>query len=200
MIYSLTADVIHIGADHVVLDVNGVGYFVYTNSASLINMHFGQKVTIYTCLVVREDSMTLYGFLSLCDREVFNVLLNVSGVGPKLALACLNVHDASSMTEAVINGDLKALEKIPGVGKKSAQRMILEIGNKLGEVKTVENNCMNANANPFYLQVVDALVQLGWNKDACESAVQALLKNKDYDNISLLLKESLIYLGENHGR
>ena len=172
---------------------------MYTTSNVLNQLHIGQSAVLFTNLVVREDSMTLYGFTEKADRKVFNILLGVSGVGPKLALACLNVHSAASLSEAVATGDLKALEKIPGVGKKSAQRMLLEIGDKLGTVNVSAVNNAIASPNALGIQVAEALVQLGWSSSIAEDAVAQVSSAGDYNDVSSLLKASLQFLGENRG-
>lgn len=199
MIYSISGEVIDIDIDSVVIKANGVGYLVYTTGNVLTQLHIGQDATLFTNLVVREDSMTLYGFIEKSDRKVFNILLGVSGVGPKLALACLNVHNAASLSEAVTTGDLKALEKIPGVGKKSAQRMLLEIGDKLGTVSISTANNIVSVPNSLSVQVVEALTQLGWNSSIAENAVTQVLSENEYNDVASLLKASLQFLGENRG-
>lgn len=199
MIYSISGEVIDIDIDSVVIEANGVGYLVYTTGSVLTQLHIGRNVILYTNLVVREDSMTLYGFIEKSDRKVFNILLGVSGVGPKLALACLNVHNAASLSEAVTTGDLKALEKIPGVGKKSAQRMLLEIGDKLGTVNISAANSIVNVPNSLSVQVVEALTQLGWNSSIAENAVAQVLSENEYNDVASLLKASLQFLGENRG-
>ncbi len=201
MIYSISGEVTDIGIDYVVVDTNGVGYLIYTTSTVLLDLHIGQNAVLYTSLIVREDSMTLYGFTDKADRNVFNILLGVSGVGPKLALACLNVHTCVSLAEAVRNGDLKALEKIPGVGKKSAQRMLLEIGDKLGAVavSTTDSSMAKPSGGIVNEQVIQALTQLGWQSSIAEKAVEEVSSANSYDDVATLLKATLVFLGEKRG-
>ncbi|QPK93665.1 Holliday junction branch migration protein RuvA [Actinomyces sp. zg-332] len=201
MIYSISGEVTDIGIDYVVVDTNGVGYLIYTTSTVLLDLHIGQNAVLYTSLIVREDSMILYGFTDKADRNVFNILLGVSGVGPKLALACLNVHTCVSLAEAVRNGDLKALEKIPGVGKKSAQRMLLEIGDKLGAVavSTTDSSTAKPSGGVVNEQVIQALTQLGWQSSIAEKAVEEVSSANSYDDVATLLKATLVFLGEKRG-
>lgn len=198
MIYVVKGEVIEISTQYLVVDTGSIGYLIYTTANTLTQMHIGQQATIYTSMVVREDSITLYGFSTTAERQAFNVLLGLSGVGPKLALACLNVHTPETLAHAVSTGDLKALEKIPGVGKKSAQRMILEIADKL-VVSTSNAPVSTGVSNGFETQVSQAIVQLGWNQSQADDAVAIVSQQKQFESVSELLKATLVYLGGNRG-
>lgn len=133
MIAMVTGTVRHRDAGAVVVDVAGVGYLVHLADPSTIPP-VGQEVTLHTSLQVREDSMTLYGFVDRAGLVLFELLLTSSGVGPKLALACLATMPPASLRSAIATGDLTTLTTVPGVGKKVAQRMVLELKDKVGGV------------------------------------------------------------------
>lgn len=121
------------GVAHVVLDVRGVGYVVLVPAGAVLPDR-GAEVTLHTSLQVREDSMTLYGFPTLESRDLFEMLLNASGVGPRIALAALSTHPPGALVRAIAEEDHDALVLVPGVGKKLAQRLILELRDKVGVV------------------------------------------------------------------
>ena len=136
MIASLTGHVTHVGLESVILDVNGFGMLVRATARTLSNLRTGSTATLLTSMIVREDSMTLYGFAEPAEREVFEMMLSVSGIGPRIALAVLSVHTATEVERAVATGDDKAFTKVPGIGPKSARRIVLELAS-LGAQNTV---------------------------------------------------------------
>lgn len=131
MIAMLRGKVVSVAVDHVVLDVGGVGYQVHVPAGTPMASP-GAETVLHTHLAVREDAMTLYGFPDAAGRTLFTTLLAVSGVGPKLALAALGTLGSTGLRRAVVTEDVAALTVVPGLGKKSAQRMILELREKLG--------------------------------------------------------------------
>lgn len=131
MIALLRGRVVTAGAGDVVLDVNGVGYQVHIPAGTTVGAT-GATLTLHTHLAVREDALTLYGFADPAGRALFTTLLGVTGVGPKLALAALGTLGSTGLRRAVVTEDVDALTVVPGLGKKSAQRMILELREKLG--------------------------------------------------------------------
>jgi len=168
VIAQLTGTAVHVGATSAIVDVNGVGMLVQCTPGTLAGIRHGQTVTLHTQLVVREDSLTLFGFGSSGERDAFETLQSVQGVGPKLALAMLAVHPPQQLAAAVAAGDRAALERVPGVGAKVASRLLLELGGKL------VLDAPTAPAGDARGQVVDALVSLGWNAKAASSAVDAV--------------------------
>lgn len=131
MIASLRGTVDEIGENYVVLDVGGVGYQVFLNTRDLANLPSGKEVKLYTYLSVTENAMTLYGFLSKDDCQVFRQVITVSGIGPKGGLGIFSVMTASDLRFAVFSDDAKAISKAPGIGSKTAQKLILELKDKL---------------------------------------------------------------------
>lgn len=131
MIALLRGRVAHLRAGEVVLDVNGVGYFVRVPTGARL-AGLGEELTLHTHLAVREDALDLYGFPVAADRDLFTVLLTVSGIGPRIAMAAVDTLGASGLRTAVVGDDVSALTAIPGVGRKGAQRMVLELRSKIG--------------------------------------------------------------------
>ncbi len=176
MIASLRGTAASVGLDRVVVDVGGVGMLVHTTPATAAACRRGQAVALATSLVVREDSLTLYGFGSDDERELFETVQTVSGVGPRLALAMLSVMAPHAVRIALSTGDTTALTKIPGIGKKSAERLVLELRDKVGELGSSSGSVPAASAltAPWRDQVSEALVGLGWSSRQADEAVRAV--------------------------
>jgi len=143
-----------------VLDVNGVGYLVAATPAVLRRATAGAELTVETYLHVREDALQLYGFADAEERELFVHLLTVSGIGPKVALAVVSGSPASELRKAIALGDHARFQAIPGIGKKTAERIVLELKEKLGTV--VETGLSAVSDAPSHLVARDALVELGY--------------------------------------
>lgn len=119
MIASVRGEVLEVALDHVVIEAAGVGYRVNATPSTLSTLRAGTEARLITAMIVREDSMTLYGFTDTDTRDLFLTLLSVSGVGPRLAMATLAVHDAAALRQALYDGDVTALTRVPGIGKRS---------------------------------------------------------------------------------
>ncbi|WP_099331989.1 Holliday junction branch migration protein RuvA [Actinomyces minihominis] len=198
MIASLTGSVLGSGIGWVHLGVNGVGFRVEVPQSARVAPH-GAEVTLYTNLIVREDSLTLYGFDQPDDRDGFEVLMSVSGIGPRLALAAIDAIGLSALQRAVASQDLTTLQKIPGVGKKTAQRMVLEIGEKLG-APTVEAGvepAAGATDSATRASVAVALEQLGWQRSLVERTLDEL--PEEYLDTESMLRAALSTLGAQRG-
>jgi len=199
MIASLTGTVEAVGLDHAVVIVGGVGMLVKATPTTLAGLTVGREARIATSLVVREDSLTLFGFTDDDERRVFETLQTVSGVGPRLALAMLAVHTPDGLRRAVAGEDLAALQRVPGIGRKGAQRIVLEIGDKLGAPgdgaatgtpPVVEQPSSQAP------EVVDALVQLGWSEKVAAGAVGAVMgRSEAPSDVPAVLRAALQHLG-----
>jgi Holliday junction DNA helicase RuvA len=184
MIALLTGTVVVAKAGEVVLDVGGVGYRVRVPEpvGSL-----GAQVTLHTHLAVREDALDLYGFVQAAARDLFETLLGVTGVGPKLALQALGTLGVDGLRRAVMTEDVTALTVIPGVGRKGAQRIILELGERLGTPAA-------AAANGSRAEVGEALVALGYGAGEAQEAIAALPDDPDAP-VEELLRQALRTLG-----
>lgn len=170
MIASLFGTIKSLKLDQLVIDVNGVGYLVNISARTSSKLSLGRDAQIHTSMVVREDSLTLYGFLEVAERELFELLQTVSGIGPKVALAITQAMELSDLASAVKRRDEKSISAIPGIGKKSAQRMILELEGKLDfAIKDFP-----AKEFSWREEVVDALVGLGFTRRQAEGALNDL--------------------------
>ena len=175
MIASLSGTVLKVGLDSVVVGVGGVGMLVHTTPATATSVRLGQPTELATSLVVREDSLTLYGFATDDEKHVFETVQTVSGVGPRLALAVLAVHSPDAVRVALGTGDLVALTKVPGIGKKGAERMVLELKDKLGALPGsaghVRGPSTSTRGEAWREQVREALVGLGWTARQADDAL-----------------------------
>jgi Holliday junction DNA helicase RuvA len=167
MIASLFGTVRSLRQDQLIIDVNGVGYLVQINLKTANDLAVGRDIQIYTSMVVRDDAMLLYGFLSEADRELFGLIQTVSGFGPKVAMAVTQAMSIEDLASAIHAKDEQAIAAIPGIGKKSAQRLILELSGKLEITKSVKNNL----AGSWRDELLDALLGLGFSRRQAESAL-----------------------------
>ncbi|WP_062293447.1 Holliday junction branch migration protein RuvA [Demequina phytophila] len=196
MIAQLRGTVAHAGATALVLDVAGVGYRVLATPATLAELRAGLDATLHTHMVVREDSMTLFGFLSAGERDTFEQLQSVQGVGAKLALAMLAVHSPEALAAAVAAGDQKALTKVPGIGPKVAARLLLELGGKL----VLPDDAPGAPAADARGEVVEALVGLGYPAKQAQAAVDAVAPDPlAASETGTALRSALKHLGGTRG-
>jgi holliday junction DNA helicase RuvA len=167
MIASLRGRIVARRLDGVVLDVGGVGYLVQTTVRALRKGQGGEEVTLDTYLHVREDALQLYGFAEPAERELFELLLSVSGVGPKVALAIVSNSTPSDLRRAIALDDTTRFLAIPGIGKKTAQRVVLELKEKLGSTDG------EGGGPGVELVARDALVELGYSVSEAERALAA---------------------------
>jgi Holliday junction DNA helicase RuvA len=195
MIASVRGEVLDIALDHTVIEAAGVGYKVMTTPATLSTLRRGTETRLITAMIVREDSMTLYGFADPESRDLFTTLLGVSGVGPKIALATLAVYDAQSLSQALADGDVTALTRVPGIGKRGAERLVLELRDKIGPV-TPAGGPANASGHAVRLPVVEALVGLGFAAKQAEEATDKVLAGDPDANTQSALRAALSMLGK----
>ncbi|HWH05525.1 MAG TPA: Holliday junction branch migration protein RuvA [Gaiellaceae bacterium] len=160
-------------ADGLVLDVNGVGYLVAASAGALRKADGAGEVVVETYLHVREDALQLYGFADAAERELFTQLLTVNGVGPKVALAIVSGSSAADLRRAIALEDAARFQAIPGIGKKTAERIVLELKGKLG---TEEVTSIGAapGAGGGHVTARDALVELGWSLVEAEQALASV--------------------------
>ncbi|WP_343576362.1 Holliday junction branch migration protein RuvA [Mycobacterium sp.] len=192
MIASVRGEVIDIALDHVVIEAAGVGYKLMAAPSTLATLRRGSEARLITAMIVREDSMTLYGFPDPDARDLFLTLLGVSGIGPKIALATLAVYDATALRRALADGDLAALTRVPGIGKRSAERMVLELRDKVGAAAAVTS----INGHGVRGPVVEALVGLGFAAKQAEEATDKVLAADDAATTATALRSALSLLGK----
>lgn len=199
MIASVRGTVRSIGLDRVVVEVGGVGMLVHTTAATAASVRHGHEAALSTTLVVREDSLTLYGFASDDERDIFEQVQTVSGVGPRLALAMLSVLVPDRLRAAISGSDIAALTTVPGIGKKGAERMVLELRDKIGALPGAGGAAAASTVSPTAAwrdQVAEALVGLGWSAKQSEDAVARVAERADPDaSVSDLLRAALRELG-----
>ncbi|MEV6155692.1 Holliday junction branch migration protein RuvA [Nonomuraea sp. NPDC052129] len=194
MIASVAGQVTAITPYGAVIEVGGVGILTHCTPATLAALRVGEEARLATSLVVREESLTLFGFATADERTVFELLQTASGVGPKVALAMLAVHTPNALRVAVASADLKALTKVPGIGPKGAQRIVLELKDRLGTPDEALDAALNGDrrAAAWRDQVHSGLVGLGYSaKDADEAIAAVEPQAGDDPQIAVLLKAAL---------
>ncbi|CAM4473708.1 Holliday junction ATP-dependent DNA helicase RuvA [Mycobacterium basiliense] len=197
MIASVSGEVLAVALDHVVIEAAGVGYRVNATPATLATLRQGTQARLVTAMIVREDSMTLYGFHDGETRDLFSTLLSVSGVGPRLAMATLAVHDAPALRQALADGDVAALTRVPGIGKRSAERMVLELRDKVGPAgESATAGAPAVNGRAVRSPVVEALVGLGFAAKQAEEATDKVLAADQDATTSSALRAALSLLGK----
>jgi Holliday junction DNA helicase RuvA len=159
-------------ADGLVLDVNGVGYRLFATPAAVKKADGADEVVIETHLHVREDAMQLFGFADADERELFEQLLSVSGVGPKVALAIVSGYSPAELRRAIVREDDALFQSIPGIGKKTAQRVVLELKEKIATLAAVE--APHLGAGDGHIVARDALVELGYSAAEAEQRLAAV--------------------------
>jgi Holliday junction DNA helicase RuvA len=181
VIAHLRGTVAAVAPDGAVIEVGGVGMRVQCTPGTLATLVLGEQAQVATSLVVREDSLTLFGFGSEDERNVFELLQTASGVGPRLALAMLAVHSPDALRRAVAGEDLRALTMVPGIGKKGAERIVLELRDRLGppgEISAAgDPGGRPPQAPPWRDQVASGLVNLGWAARDADQAITALTED-----------------------
>ncbi|WP_028932323.1 Holliday junction branch migration protein RuvA [Pseudonocardia spinosispora] len=197
MISSVRGPVLSIGLDHAVVEVGGVGLAVHATPGTLATLRRGEESRLFTVLVVREDSLTLYGFADADMSELFTLLQTVSGVGPKVALATLAVLDPDALRQALVDGDLKMLMRVPGIGRKGAERMALELRDKVTAAPTGGTQLAASVPASGRDHVVEALIGLGFAAKQAEQTVDAVLAENSEGPVdtSKTLRTALSRLG-----
>jgi holliday junction DNA helicase RuvA len=197
MVSSVRGEVLEIGLDHAVVEVGGVGLAVQATPGTLARLRRGKQGRLATALVVREDSLTLFGFADEEERELFGLLQTVSGIGPRIALATLAVLSPDALRRALVDGDITMLTRVPGIGRKGAERLALELRDKVVAPAAAPAMLPTAvnGANPRRDQVVEALVGLGFAAKPAEQTVDRVLTTDADADASALLRAALTRLG-----
>ncbi len=193
MIAAVRGEVIDIALDHAVIEAAGVGYKVMATPATLATLRRGAEARLITAMIVREDSMTLYGFADSDARNLFLTLIGVSGIGPSIALGALAMYDGPTLRQAIGDGDLTALTRIPKVGKKTAELLVLTLRDKVGVVTST--GFASAGGHSVRGPVVEALVGLGFAIKQAEEATDKVLADEPGANQSSALRAALSMLG-----
>ena len=180
MISSITGTVKSTSISSIVVEVGGVGVLLQVPIRIAANIQNGEKVSFHTYLIVREDAFTLYGFTEVLDRDFFELLLSVTGIGPKVAQSILANSDAGTIANAVVSSNLKTLESVPGLGKKGAQRLVLELKDKAVAFAAGKVGSNLATSN----QVENALQGLGYSGKEAAAMLNLVMKQEKIDGLS----------------
>ena len=171
----IKGEVTEIGRDYVVVEAGGIGYCIYTTAQSLLHIKPGDTAKLSCHFVVREDAHTLYGFITPEEKGMFIKLTGVSGIGPKVALAILSAMKVSDLAAAIITSDEKAFQKISGVGKKTAQRLIIDLAEKINTAEAIGGTeAHNTGGDGKETEAVSALVALGYQQAEAMRAVSSV--------------------------
>ncbi|HEY8534453.1 MAG TPA: Holliday junction branch migration protein RuvA [Micromonospora sp.] len=198
MIASVSGVVASVSPDTAVIEVGGVGLAVHCSPGTLAKLRPGMTARLATSLVVREDSLTLYGFATEEEKQLFELLQTASGVGPRLAQAVLAVHSPETVRRAIASGDTATLTKVPGIGKKGAERLVLELRDRIGPVPAGGDGATGGVAAGWHEQVREALIGLGWTTAQANQAVAAVAENlpDPIPPVPVLLKQAIRMLGK----
>jgi holliday junction DNA helicase RuvA len=195
MIASVSGRVLSVGPTSAVVEVGGLGVLALCSPNTVAGLRVGERTTLATSLIVREDSLTLYGFASNDEREFFELLLTATGVGPKLAQAALAVLTPEELRQAIATENLLALCKVPGVGRKGAQRIVIELKDKINTVGVAESALQTSPAASAWRdQVISGLQGLGWSAKDAEAAcaeVDQLAREDPQLGVAGLMKAAL---------
>ncbi len=178
---------ISIEKEYIVIECGNIGYKIFTSGSTISNMpSIDQPVKIYTHQIVREDFIGLYGFLTKEEIFMFNLLISINGVGPKAALSLMSIANVSTLKYAIITDDEKLITKAPGIGKKTAQRIILELKDKINVGKSITNGVITDTINvdnEKLSEAIGALIALGYSDKEAEKSLEKADKNKSVEDI-----------------
>lgn len=179
MIAALRGKIISKRLTEVILDVNGVGYKVYISLQTSEQLpETGKEASLITYLNVREDALQLYGFMTESEHELFKQLISVNGIGPKVAVSILSATKVDEFIQYVVTANLKVLTTVPGVGKKTAERIIVELKDKLAKMSSTISSPTGLTTNQAHEDAVSALISLGFTRAAAEKAMTSIVREK----------------------
>jgi Holliday junction DNA helicase RuvA len=190
MIYHLKGQLIEKNPTHVVIDCNGVGYFIHISLHTFSLLKNSETIHLYTHLQVKEDSQTLFGFMEKSERELFRLLISVSGVGSSTARTMLSSLEPKQIMEAIASGDAATIQKIKGIGTKTAQRVILDLKDKILKVFGVDQIFVSQN-NTNREEALSALETLGFLRKPAEKVVDRIMKENTDPTVETIIKLSL---------
>ncbi len=194
MIAQVSGAVLQVGPTSAVIEVGGLGILTLCSPNTVAGLRVGEQATLTTALIVREDSLTLYGFASADEREFFELLLTASGVGPKLAQAALAVLSPDELRAAIASENLVQLCKVPGIGRKGAQRIVIELKDKINAVALTGERPLTAGSAAWRDQVTQGLQGLGWSARDAEIAcgeVEHLVAADPQTGVAALMRAAL---------
>lgn len=189
MISYLSGKVLNKGANFVVLLVNGVGYKVFMEPSRCIELELEQELSLYTHQHVREDMLDLYGFKSMEELEMFELLLTISGIGPKSAIGVIAISSVEDLKDSIANGDSSLLVKVSGIGKKTAERVVLELRDKVDSLATGDYLAGGDKSGSNSSDEIDALLALGYSMQQAREALRNV--NSDITDSGERIREAL---------
>jgi holliday junction DNA helicase RuvA len=198
MIATLSGTVKSLSPDRAIIEVGGVGMSVLINAHTSAAMTLGAHANLYTSLVVREDSLTLFGFSDEPSRVLFELVQTVSGIGPKVALSILGALTPSELAHAVNTENISAIEKVPGIGKKGAQRLILELKSKISDFS--QGTYTRSHQPVWREQLTSALVSLGFSAKDSDDAINSVLSEISHEEIAQMELGELLKLALQSGK
>ncbi len=194
MISYLKGILTEIGHTEIVIECNGVGYLTHVSLKTIEELpEINNEVKILTHFIPREDSHNLYGFFTETEREMFRLLISISGIGPKIALGILSSVSIDDMLRFISTGDILSMTKLPGIGKKTAERVIVELKDKVKQFGDIETKLQTNSKSGLANEAISALIALGYNKTVSEKCVNKVLKDTEGLDLSaeLLIRNAL---------
>lgn len=178
--------------DKIIIEVNGIGYRINSSLNSTAEVKRGEGITVFTYLAVKEDEISLYGFVTREELMFFKQLLSVSKIGPKVATAILSTFSPQKLGSLILSNDFQSISKAPGVGRKTAERIVLELKDKVESKEIVEDNPFTITEVTNNQEALQALITLGYSRLEAEKALQAVAE--DNDTTEVLIKKALRWL------
>jgi holliday junction DNA helicase RuvA len=189
MIGTLRGNILINDEDGLVVEVNGIGYLVHVPTPVQTQLRLGENIFLFTKLVVREDSLSIYGFENKESREIFDLLLGVNGVGPRLALSVLSSLESEVIRRAIFNEQLEIFNRVPGIGKKTAQKIFIHLQDRISTIKDLSPV---ASFSELDNEVLEALISLGYSVVEAQAAIQLLPRDAP-ENVEERLRLTLQY-------
>ena len=190
MITHIQGKMVEKNPDHVVVECNGLGYHVNISLQTFSNIPDQENLKLYTHLVIREDAHILYGFYSKTEREIFKMLISVSGVGPSIAMTMLSSMDTEEIQQAIGSEDTPKIQSVKGIGQKTAQRVIVDLKDKILKTYEISEELPGSN-NTIKIEALSALEVLGFSRKKIEKVIQVILQNSPGISLEELIKQAL---------
>ncbi len=193
MIAQIQGTIEYIQNNYIVVNVNDIGYQIFVTNFTLQKISLKEKIKLYTFTYVREDTLALYGFLKLAEKEMFELLISISGIGPKAALGILSIAEPKTIQAAILNNDVSILTKVSGIGKKTAERVILELKNKIENI-SIEDSDKESKNIIGNAEAVEALQAMGYTSSEAREALSSI--PTDIEDVGMKIKLALQNLGK----
>jgi Holliday junction DNA helicase RuvA len=190
MITHIQGKMVEKNPDHVVVECNGLGYHIHISLQTFSNIPDQENLKLFTHLVIREDAHILFGFYSKTEREIFKMLISVSGVGPSIAITMLSSMDTEEIQRAIGSEDVSKIQSVKGIGLKTAQRVIVDLKDKILKSYEISEDLSVSN-NTIKIEALSALEVLGFSRKKIEKVIQVILQNSPEISLEELIKQAL---------